>query len=99
MKKSTSSKKTSKKDPTKADLQRIKDRIVYLRKEEYRCILDRDRLNREIRDTTAYLKDLNNSLELKERMLRETSAKLKKYEEAVKKRGITGKMLGGDIRL
>lgn len=94
--KTTSSKRqtSAKKPPSKAELQRIKDRIIYLRQEEYRYILERDELKKKIREETAWLKDLNNSLELKERRIRETESERKKYEADVKKRGITGKMLG-----
>ena len=85
---------SSKKPPSKAELQHIKDRIIYLRQEEYRYILERDELKKKIREETAWLKDLNNSLELKERRIRDTESEHKKYETDVKKRGITGKMLG-----
>ena len=95
-KKTTQSKQqtSAKKPPSKAELQHIKDRIIYLRQEEYHYILERDELKKKIREETAWLKDLNNSLELKERRIRDTESERKKYEADVKKRGITGKMLG-----
>lgn len=66
---------------------------MHLRKEEYRLLIQRDELKKKIRDETAWLKDLNSSLENTERQLRDNDAELKKYTADLKRRGITGAMI------
>lgn len=87
-------KSAAKKPPTKAEIERAEKKYVYLLKEQRRLILHRDALRKEIREETSWLNDLKHSHELTERQITETSAELKKYAAELRKRGITGEMIG-----
>lgn len=83
----------TRKNPSATEIRKAEQKVMHLRKEEYRLLIQRDELKKKIRDETAWLKDLNSSLENTERQLRDNDAELKKYTADLKRRGITGAMI------